>query len=289
VEVKRAYMEANLLLGDIVKVTPSSKIVGDLALFMVSNNLTPETILSGKQPLSFPESVIGFFQGKIGRPPFGFPRKLRAIVLGGRTKAKKAASTRPVSLEKVASELAGKIHREPTHQEVLSYLMYPQVFLEYDRERATHSEVNVVPTKNFLFGMEIGEEIAVEIEKGKTIILRLLSVGQPGPDGIRRLVFEVNGVAREIDIEDRTFTKKVVSRRKADPGDLHQLAATMQGVVAEVRVKAGQAVEQGATLLILEAMKMQVNVTASIARVVKEVFVEKGARVEAGDLLLTFE
>jgi pyruvate carboxylase len=287
-EVKRAYSEANLLLGDIVKVTPSSKIVGDLALFMVSNNLTPELILSGKQPLSFPESVIGFFQGKIGRPPFGFPQKLRAIVLGGRAKGKVVAP-KPVSLKSVATELAAKVQREPTHREVLSYLMYPQVFLEYDRERATHSEVNVIPTKNFLFGIEIGEEIAVEIEKGKTIILRLLSVGQPGPDGIRKLVFEVNGVAREIDIEDRTFTKKVVSRRKADPADLHQLAGNMQGVVAEVRVKPGQAVEQGDALFILEAMKMQVNVTAPLTRVVKEVFVEKGARVEAGDLLLTFE
>jgi pyruvate carboxylase len=286
-EVKRAYAQANMLLGDIVKVTPSSKIVGDFALFMVSNQLTPEQVLEGKQALSFPESVVGFFGGKIGKPPFGFPRKLREIVLRGKKRSKAKAEL--MNLKKVSAELAQKIHREPTHRELLSYLMYPQVFIEYDRERRNHSEVQVVPTKNFLFGMEIGEEIAVAIEKGKTIILRLLSVGEPGPDGMRKLVFEVNGVPREMEIEDRNFTKKVVSRRKADPADLHQLAATMQGMVADVRVKPGEQVEQGVVLLILEAMKMQVSVTAPIARVVKEVFVEKGARVEAGDLLLTFE
>jgi pyruvate carboxylase len=287
-EVKRAYVEANLLLGDIVKVTPSSKIVGDFALFMVSNNLTAESVLDASQAKSFPESVVGFFEGKIGKPPFGFPKKLQDLVLRGRKPSPKKGAP-PVNLAKVAKELESKIHREPTHREILSYLMYPQVFIEYDRERRNHSEVHVVPTKNFFFGMEVGEEISVDIEKGKTIILRLLSIGEPGPDGMRKLVFEVNGVAREIEIEDRNFTKKAVSRRKADPADLHQLAAAMQGVVAEVRVKAGQAVEQGEVLLVLEAMKMQVNVTAPIARVVKELFVEKGAKVDAGDLLLTFE
>jgi pyruvate carboxylase len=287
-EVKRAYADANLLLGDIVKVTPSSKIVGDLALYMVSNNLTPERILDGEGVQSFPESVVGFFEGKIGRPPFGFPRRMKEVVLRGR-KAARGGRSRPFELKRVAREIESKIHREPTHREVLSYLMYPQVFVEFDRERKHHSEVQVVPTKNFFYGMEIGEEILVDIEQGKTIILKLLSVGAPGPDGMRKLVFEVNGVPREIDIEDRNFTKKVVSRRKADPGDLHQLAATMQGVVAEVRARPGLAVEQGEVLLILEAMKMQVNVTAPIARTVKEVFVEKGGKVEAGDLLLTFE
>jgi pyruvate carboxylase len=286
-EVKQAYVQANLLLGDIVKVTPSSKIVGDFALYMVSNNLTPELILEDARSLSFPESVVEFFQGKIGKPPFGFPRKLQEIVLHGRKSRTKSAPA--MRLEKVRKELEAKIHREPTHRDLLSYLMYPRVFVEYERERRNHSEVRVVPTKNFFFGMEIGEEINVEIEQGKTIILRLLSTSEPGPDGVRKLVFEVNGVAREIDIEDRNFTKKVVSRRKADPADLHQLAATMQGVVAEVRVKPGQAVEQGEVLLVLEAMKMQVNVTAPIARTVKETFVEKGARVDSGDLLLIFE
>ncbi|MBI4600757.1 MAG: pyruvate carboxylase [Planctomycetes bacterium] len=286
-DVKRAYAEANLLLGDIVKVTPSSKIVGDLALYMVSNNLTPEKVLEGDGAHSFPESVVGFFEGKIGRPPFGFPKKMRDVVLRGRPRSR--ARTKPLDLRKASKEVEGKVHREPTHRELLSYLMYPQVFLEFDRERKSHSEVQVVPTKNFFYGMDIGEEISVQIEKGKTVLLKLLSVGAPGPDGMRKLVFEVNGVPREIDIEDRTFTKKVVSRRKADPADLHQLAAAMQGLVAEVRAKPGQAVEQGEVLLVLEAMKMQVNVTAPIARTVKEVFVEKGARVEAGDLLLTFE
>ena len=287
-DVKRAYTEANLLLGDIVKVTPSSKIVGDFALFMVSNNLTPEAILQSGSGRSFPESVAGFFEGKIGRPPFGFPRKLQEIVLQGR-KTGKAAAKKPIKLEQVARELAHKISREPTHRELLSYLMYPQVFLEFDKEKRAHGDVQSIPTKNFFFGMEIGEEIAVEIEKGKTIILRLLSVGLPGPDGVRKLVFEVNGVAREVEIEDRNFTKKVVSRKKADPADLHQLAAAMQGAVAEIRVKAGQAVEQGEVLLVLEAMKMQVNVTAPLTRRIKELFVEKGGKVEAGDLLLTFE
>jgi pyruvate carboxylase len=287
-EVKRAYSQANLLLGDLVKVTPSSKIVGDFALFMVSNNLTPEDILSGNGSLSFPDSVIGFFEGKIGKPPFGFPARLRRIVLRGKRPAA-AGRPRPIDLARTARELSQKIHREPSRRELLSYLMYPQVFLEYDRERNSYSDVEVVPTKAFLFGPEIAEEIEVDIETGKRVILKLLSVGEPGPDGIRKLVFEVNGVPREIEIEDRKFTKKVVSRRKATPGDLHQLAATLQGVVAEVRAAPRKAVAEGEVLLLIEAMKMQVSVTAPFARVVKEVFVEKGARVEPGDLLLTFE
>lgn len=287
-EVKRAYSEANLLLGDIVKVTPSSKIVGDFALFMVSNQLTPETLFERPAGSPFPESVIGFFEGKIGKPPFGFPKKLQDLVLHGKKGARKASAP-VIKLDKVLRELSHKIGREPTHQELLSYLMYPQVFVEFDRERKTHGSVGAIPTKNFFFGTEVGEEIAVEIERGKTIILRLASIGLPGPDGLRKLVFEVNGVAREIEIEDRSFAKKVVARRKADPADLHQLAAAMQGVVAEVRVKIGQAVEQGEVLFVLEAMKMQVNVTAPLARRVKELFVEKGGKVESGDLLLTFE
>jgi pyruvate carboxylase len=287
-EVKARYIEANRLLGDIVKVTPSSKIVGDLALFMVSNGLTTENIYERGKELAFPESVVGFFQGRIGRPPFGFPRELREVVLRHRKPPARRAGP-SASVGRSARELEAKLGRSPSEREVLSYLMYPDVFLQYERERRRYDITTLVPTRNFLFGMEPGEEIAIEIEPGKTVILKLGSVGAPGPDGVRKLVFEVNGVAREIGIEDVRAVRRAPVRPKADPADLHQVAATMPGVVAELRVKHGDAVEQGDPLLVLEAMKMQINVAAPIAGTVKDLSVARGESVEAGDLLLTFE
>ncbi len=287
-EVKARYVEANRLLGDIVKVTPSSKIVGDLALFMVSNDLTAEKIFERGKELAFPESVVGFFEGRIGRPPFGFPRELRDLVLGNRKRAAQPRP-RPVNLAKVAKELAAKIGREPDRRDVLSYLMYPEVFVAFDRERRRFDLASLVPTRNFLFGMAAGEEIAIEIEPGKTILLKLVSPGATGPDAIRRIVFEVNGVNREIAIEDRGAVRRAPARPKADPSDLHQVGASMPGVVAEVRVEKGDAVERGDPLLVLEAMKMQVNVAAPLSGTVKELSVAKGESVESGDLLLTFE
>jgi pyruvate carboxylase len=287
-EVKARYLEANRLLGDIVKVTPSSKIVGDLALFMVTNGLTPENIFDRGRELAFPESVVGFFEGRIGRPPFGFPKEMRELVLKNR-KASARSKPRPVSFPRVTKDLEGLIGREPHRRDVLSYLMYPEVFLEFERERRRHDLAPLVPTRNFFFGMEVGEELSIDIEPGKTLILKLISVAEPGADGVRKLVFEVNGVAREIGILDKSAVRRATARAKADSADLHQVGATMPGVVAELRVKPGDSVERGDPLLVLEAMKMQVNVAAPISGTVKALSVVRGDSVEAGDLILTFE
>ena len=287
-EVKTRYIEANLLLGDIVKVTPSSKIVGDLALFMVSNGLTRENILDRGKELAFPESVIGFFQGKIGLPPFGFPKEMRELVLKER-KLSKPEAPRKVALSKVAAELQLKINREPSHRDVLSYLMYPDVFVAFEKERRKSDLAPLLPTRNFFFGMAPGEEIAVDIEPGKTLIVKLISASPTGADGTRKIVFEINGVGREIVIEERGAQRTAQARPKADAADLHQVGASMPGVVAELRVKKGDAVERGDPLLVLEAMKMQINVGAPIAGIVRELSVAKGDSVAAGDLLLTFE
>jgi pyruvate carboxylase len=167
--------------------------------------------------------------------------------------------------------------------------MYPEVFLEYEKERRRHDLAPLVPTRNFFFGMEVGEELSIDIEPGKTLILKLVSVGEPGADGVRKLVFEVNGVGREIGIRDKSAARRATARAKADSGDLHQVGATMPGVVADLRVKPGDSVERGDPLLVLEAMKMQINVAAPISGIVKELSVARGDSVEAGDLILTFE
>jgi pyruvate carboxylase len=290
-ELKRMYATVNEMMGDIVKVTPSSKIVGDFALFMLTNNLTPRDVLERGREITFPESVIGYFAGDIGQPTGGFPKELQQVVLRGRkpVDGRPGDSLPPVDLTQVRADLEKKIGREATHQDVLSYLMYPKVFVEYASHLKQFSDVSPVPTDVFFYGLSKGEETEVEIEKGKNLFIKLVAVSEPNEEGRRTLFFELNGSPREVTVVDRSLAVEVKRRVKADPDNLHHLGSPMPGMVVEVKVKAGQEVQEHDKLVVLEAMKMEMTLTSPLTGVVKEVYVQARDRVEGGDLLIVFQ
>ena len=290
-EIKRMYAVVNEMLGDIVKVTPSSKIVGDLALFMITNNLTPETLLERGTELTFPESIIGFFAGEIGYPDGGFPEKLRQIVLRDRKpyEGRPGDTMTAVDLRKTAEELQQKTGRVPDNKALLSYLMYPKVYPTYAEHLKTYSDVTMVPTNIFFYGLEKGEETEIEIEKGKTLFIKLVTVSDPDEEGYRTLFFELNGHSRETKIQDKSLAIEVKRRRKADVDNLHHLAAPMPGLVVDVLVKAGQTVKEQDKLLVIQAMKMETSVHSPMSGVIREIYVSAKDSVESGDLLIVFQ
>ncbi|MGG5358344.1 MULTISPECIES: pyruvate carboxylase [unclassified Enterococcus] len=287
-DIKKMYRTVNLMFGDIVKVTPSSKVVGDMALFMVQNDLTEEDIYEKGESLSFPESVVTFFQGELGQPAGGFPEKLQKIILKGR----KAITERPgdlaapVDFEKVKAELAEKIGYEPKQEEVLSYLMYPQVFLDYQKSYDQFGDVTLLDTPTFFQGIRLGETVNVQIERGKILIIRLDEIGEPDDEGNRVLFFNLNGQRREILIKDTSIISTAQTKRKAEPTSREQIGATMSGSVLEVLVKKGDTVKKGQTLMITEAMKMETAVEARFDGKVERIYVTAGETITSGDLLI---
>jgi pyruvate carboxylase len=290
-EVCHAYASVNEMFGDIIKVTPTSKVVGDMALFMVGNNLTPEEVADGPRELSFPESVVEFFEGRLGEPPGGFPEKLRRRVLRGRKpiEGRPGASLPPADFAATRAELEKKLGRAVSEQEVVTHLLYPRVFPDFAAHEAKYSDTSVLPTPVFFYGMEPGEEASVEIERGKTLILKFLTVGDPHGDGTRTVFFELNGQPREVLVPDRSLTGEVVRRPKAEAGNPLHVGAPMPGLVVRVAVAEGDEVEAGQKLFTLEAMKMETTIYAERDGVVAEVPVMAGTQVEAGDLLLRYE
>jgi pyruvate carboxylase len=292
-EVRKMYAEVNRMFGDIIKVTPSSKVVGDMALFMLSNNLTPDDVIDGVRDLAFPESVVEFFEGKLGQPPGGFPEKLQRRVLRGR----ETIHDRPglhlpeVDLAAVKIELEHKFQRPMTERDVMSYLMYPRVFPEYVDHYRSYSDTSVLPTPAFFFGMEKGEEIGIEIEPGKTLIVKFMAVGDPHPDGKRQVFFELNGQPREVLVLDRSLVGKsgAGARAKAEVGNRLHVGAPMPGAVVNVAVAAGEHVAEGQKLLTMEAMKMETTLYAENDGKIAEVLVHAGTQVEGGDLLIRYE
>ncbi|CAJ1001780.1 MULTISPECIES: pyruvate carboxylase [Bacillales] len=290
-EVKQMYATVNQMFGDIVKVTPSSKVVGDMALFMVQNGLTEENIWEKGQRLDFPDSVIQFFQGYLGQPPGGFPKKLQELVLKGRDAftARPGELLPPVDFAKVAAELEEKIGREPSELDVLAYIMYPQVFLQYDQSVKEYGDLSVLDTATFFYGLRPGEETAITIERGKTLIIKLVAVGDLHPDGRRIIYFELNGQPREIFIHDQSAQVAEQTRRKADPQNPAHLGASMPGKVLKVLVAEGDKVRKGEHLLVSEAMKMETTIQAPIDGKIKAVYVKAGDAIETGDLLVEME
>lgn len=287
-EVKEMYRRVNDLFGDIVKVTPSSKVVGDMALYMVQNNLTEQDIFERGETLNFPDSVVEFFEGYLGQPHGGFPKELQRIILKGREPitVRPGELLEPVDFEQIKRELHDKLGREVTDFDAIAYALYPKVFLEYADTVEKYGNISVLDTPTFLYGMRLGEEIEVEIERGKTLIVKLVSIGQPQADGTRVVYFELNGQPREVIIRDESIKAAVAERIKADRTNPNHIAATMPGTVVKVLVEKGEKVDKGDHLMVTEAMKMETTVQAPFAGIVKDIYVKSGDAIQAGDLLI---
>ena len=290
-EVKTMYSRVNLLFGDVVKVTPSSKVVGDMALFMVQNDLDENSVLTRGKVIDFPDSVIEFFEGYIGQPHGGFPAELQQIIL----KDRKAITVRPgelledVDFDKLEIELNTKLERSVTSHEMLSYVMYPKVFEDYLATHKEFGDVSVIDTPEYLYGLRLGEEIEIQIEKGKTLIVKLVSISKPKSDATRVMYYELNGQPREVIIDDVNVESEVVRKQVADPTNNKHIATTMPGTVLKVAVDVGEKVKRGEHLLITEAMKMETTIQAPFAGVVKQIYVTAGESIATGDLLIEME
>lgn len=287
-EVAKAYRAANDMFGDIVKVTPSSKVVGDMALMMVAQGLTPEDVVDPRRDVAFPGSVVEMLHGDLGQPTGGWPKALQAKVLKGEA----PITVRPGSLlaaadlRKARAEAEGKIGRAIDENELASYLMYPKVFIEYAGAMRKYGPVSALTTPVFFYGMTPGDELTIEIERGKALLIRLLTLGETDDEGQVRVFFELNGQQRIIRVPNRSVVAKVQARRKADEGNEAHVAAPMPGAVSTVAVKAGQPVKTGDVLLTIEAMKMETALHAARDGTVSEVLVTPGAQIDAKDLLV---
>ncbi len=287
-DVCKMYADVNQLFGDIVKVTPTSKAVGDMALFLVANGLTCEDVLDESRDLAFPQSVVDLIGGRMGQPPGGFPPNVQHRILRGEkpVAGRPGATLPPADFQQAAEKVAGLLHREPTDQEVVSYILYPKVYAEFAEHTVAYEDTSMLPTPVFLNGMEPGEEIAVDIEPGKTLIIKFLAVGDPHPDGERSVFFELNGQPRDVNVVDRALEPETKKAAKADPADPAQIGASMPGMVVNVAVQAEDTVAKGQKLLTLEAMKMETTIYAERDGKVEQVLVKAGSQVETGDLLL---
>jgi len=289
-EVKEMYKTVNDMLGDIVKVTPSSKMVGDLAIFMVQNNLTPENIVEKGEALTFPDSVVSYFKGMMGQPAWGFPKDLQRVVLKGEQPitVRPGELLEPVDFDKVRKEVS-KFKPTPTERDLIAYCLYPKVLQEYFKHLQEYGEVTNLNSHVFFEGMAVGETTSVEIENGKTLIIKFLGLGTVNEDGTRNVHFELNGLRRDVTVPDpqaQSSTKHVVL---ADPEDKSQVGASIPGMVSKVLVKPGDKVEVNQVLAVIEAMKMETSVVARMTGTVDQVLVSPGSTVKAGELLITIK
>jgi pyruvate carboxylase len=290
-EVERMYAEVNQLFGDIVKVTPSSKVVGDMTLFLMAKEMTTEDVskLDENHDVAFPNSVVEMFSGVLGVPPDGWPRKIQKILLRGAkpVQGRPGASMPAIDFAAEKESLEKKVGHAISNDDLLSYLLYPEVFVKFDKFRQAHSEVSVLPTPAFFYGLKSGEEITVEIEAGKTLIIKFMTASDAHPDGTRTLFFDLNGQPREVNVRDKALRIIERAHPKADPAEAGQVGATTAGVITGIAVQLNQSVERGVKLMTLEAMKMQSNIYAPVAGRVTKLLVAPGQNVEAKDLLVT--
>ncbi|MEX0700490.1 MAG: pyruvate carboxylase [Planctomycetales bacterium] len=290
-EVCRVYAGVNKLFGDIVKVTPTSKAVGDMALFMVANELKNEDILDTARDLAFPESVLDLVSGAMGQPPGGFPPAVKERILRGREEFhdRPGATLPPADFAAAGAEIEKFLHRAPQPREVVSYLLYPKVYQEFVAHQQKYSDTSGLDTPVFLYGLQPGEETQVDIEEGKTLFVKFLTVGEPHPNGERTVFFELNGQPRDINVVDRSLEPETKQAAKADPQNPAHVGATMPGMVVTVAVQPGDPVAKGQKLLTLEAMKMETTLHAEREGKIGQVLVQAGSQVETGDLLVTVE
>ncbi len=287
-EVAQAYAEVNEMFGDIIKVTPSSKVVGDLAMFMVSSGLTRTDVLDPQNAVAFPSSVEQFFHGELGQPYGGFPPALQAKVLKGKAPLTKRPGEElpPADLAALRATAQSKVGHDIDDRQFASWLMYPQVYADYDTGRRRFGDVAQLPTMAFFYGLESGQEISIDLEAGKTLIVRYVTRSEPHEDGTRTVFFELNGQPREIRVLDRAATPSRPPQRRIEPGNPRHIGAPMPGTVATVAVVVGQKVARGDVVVTLESMKMQTAVHAESAGQVSEVLVRVSSQVDAKDLLV---
>lgn len=286
-EVCRMYAKVNMMFGDIIKVTPSSKVVGDMTLFMVQNHLTEKDIYEKGDTLDFPQSVVDFFDGKLGIPYGGFPEKLQQIILRGQ---KPHLESRPenVDFEEVKMEMKEK-HIPTREEDVSSYCIYPKVFSDYMDRYHKYGDLSLLDTPTYFFGMKVGEEIRINIDEGKMLLVRLDNVTKPDLEGNRELQFELNGMPREIKIHDAHVAESANASRKADKDVPGEVGATLSGSVVKLLVEKGSSVKKGEPVIVTEAMKMETTITAPMDGIVSEIHVKAGQRIESGDLLMVIE
>ncbi len=289
-EVARAYAEVNDMFGDIIKVTPTSKVVGDMALMMVTSGLTRADVESPDTEITFPESVVSLFRGELGQPYQGFPPSLQRKILKEEAPyvERPGAVLASVDLSRERDTATRLAQRPISDAELASYLMYPKVFAEYAAHQREYGDLTALPTPAFFYGMEAGQEINVVMGRGKHLIIRYVGTSDPHDDNYRTVFFELNGQPRPIKVADRTQAKPVRENRKAERDNALQMGAPMPGVITQIAVKAGEKVDRGDNLMTLEAMKMQTAIRAEQDGTVKEVVVAIGQQVDAKDLLLVF-
>ena len=290
-EVKEMYRTVNLMLGDIIKVTPSSKMVGDLAIFMVQNDLTPENIVEKGEHLAFPDSVVSYFKGMMGQPPCGFPKDLQRVVLKG----EKPITGRPGDLlpptdwDQLRREIVKFYPNYEEPRSLISYAMYPKVYEEYVRHRKEYGYIMRMGSHVFFNGMAVGEMNKINIEDGKTLMIKYIGLGDRNDDGTRNVQFELNGMRREVAVPDPTAADTAKTVVMADPNDKSQAGASIPGMVSKVNVKPGDQVKVNDVLAVIEAMKMETSVVARMDGTIDEVFVKPSQSVKAGELLLTIK
>lgn len=290
VEVKENYRKVNEMVGDIVKVTPSSKMVGDLAIFMTQNNLTPENIVEKGESLAFPDSVVSYFSGMMGQPAGGFPKELQRVVLKG----KKPITCRPgellppVDFEEKKREMQS-FDADPSWRAILSYCLYPKVVEDYVKNQKEYGYIMRLGSHVFFHGLAVGETNKVNIADGKTLVIKYLGLGEVDKEGMRTVSFELNGIRRDVQVPDEEAQKNIVKVPMADPEDKSQVGSSIPGAVSRLNVKVGDTVEKNQTLVTIEAMKMETAITARMSGTVSEILVKEGETVKGGQLILVIK
>ncbi|MDD5922657.1 MAG: biotin/lipoyl-binding protein, partial [Eubacteriales bacterium] len=292
-EVKEMYRTVNQMLGDIIKVTPTSKVVGDLAIFMVQNGLTPENIVEKGKNLDFPDSTVSYFEGMMGQPEGGFPKDIQKVVL----KDKKPITVRPGELlepedfDYIKSGLRKYFNLEGNDREAISYAMYPKVYEDYLKTMEKGDDFEMMGSDIFFHGLAVGETCEIKLREGKESVFTLKEVRPVDQDGFRECVFEVDGNIRTIKVKDKTVAAVAggVSTRYADPDNPNEIGANIPGNIVKVLVKAGDAVEENQPVAVIEAMKMETNIISTVSGTVKEILVKEGQQVKSGELIAVID
>lgn len=287
-EVKDMYRRVNLMFGDIVKVTPSSKVVGDMALYMVQNDLDETSVIERGATLDFPESVVSFFKGEIGQPVNGFPEALKKVVLKDieSIDVRPGELLAPVNFDILRKELEEKQHKQVTEQDIISYALYPKVYEQYIATNEKFANVSLLDTPTFFYGMRKNEKVEIAIDEGKTLIVNLISVGHVHEDGYRWVYFDFNGMSRKVYVKDTNVEPSLVTIPKADPKNRSHIGAQMPGTVGDVKVKEGDVVTKGQPLIITEAMKMETTIQAPFPGIIDKIYVNTGDSIQTTDLLV---